>query len=250
MSVAVLIAAGYGCSSSSSGNSNNGDDGGPTTDASKDSGKKDTGGPGDDGGGDDGGGGCPTPADVSGFTPPAYKHAKQSAGACTSAFIDAFYNDCLAANATTQTCAVWGTGADQAHKTCEACLVTASNAAQYGALVEYKGLVSANVAGCMEIEQGKPTCAMAYQANDLCQHAACDSVCAVTDNASFQLWQQCAQAAEAGGCKTLATGAACADAAAEAGPAAACFAGQTFQDLYTAVGNIFCGGVSDAGGGG
>jgi hypothetical protein len=260
-SIAIVVGAiAQACSSSD--NNGGGNNGGGGPDASSDTPvKKDTGGGGGGdtgGGGDDGGGGntCPTPADVSGFTPPAYHHATGAhQGACTDAFIAAYYQDCLAANSTQQTCAKWGTSADPAHKTCAQCLITQATATKYGPLVLYKGVINANIAGCIELLD--PTnglnCATAIQQSEECDHAACDSVCPVTDNASFQLWQQCVTAAEAAGCKKYADAAKCGSAEQDGGPAAACFpsgASPAFQDYYNAIAPVFCGGTaSDASGG-
>jgi hypothetical protein len=190
-----------------------------------------------------------SPADVSGFTAPAYHNAKTPTGACTQAYIDAFYTGCLAAGSTQATCAPFGSGADASHKACAACIVSADTAAQYGALVEHKGTVSLNVAGCMEIKDptGGLACAKSYQASEACTDAACAANCPVTDDASFQLYQACVQQASSNGCKTYTTAAACADAEAEAGAATVCFQGQTFQDLYNSIVPVFC--LGAAGGG-
>jgi hypothetical protein len=204
--------------------------------------------------GDDADSGCPTPADITGWTPPAYHPATGSdQGKCTDAFISAYFTDCLGPTATQATCAPWGTSGDAAHKACAQCLLTLSTAAKYGPLVEYKGVVNANIAGCIELKD--PTngvaCATAVQQSEECDHAACDPVCPVKDDPSFQLWLQCVQAAEAGQCKPYADKAACANAEQDGGPAAACFPGANakFIDYYDVLAPIFCGGVSDSGGG-
>lgn len=244
---ALVGALTYGCSSTTANNGGGGgDDGGvSTSDGGKDSGvKKDGGTTGGDSGttGDDGGTTTTcAPGDVSTFMPPAYKPAARMAGACTAAYITAFYDNCLAANATMQTCAPWGSSGDGMHKACAGCILSAETASSYGALVEHKGTVSINVAGCMEIKQGNQTCAKAYQASDACNEAACAANCPVTDDASFQLYQACVQQAAANGCKTYGQAAACADAAADGGAAAVCFQGQSFQDLYNSVVPVFCG---------
>ena len=257
VSMAALVGSfAYGCSSTTTSNgggdggdvdsgTGGGNDGGVVRHDGGTGGGNDTG----TGGGDTGTGGSCAPADVSGFTPPAYKNARPPQAKCTQAFIDSFYSLCLATGATTATCAPFSpTTGDQAHKDCRACIVSVQADANYGPLIESKGLVSLNIAGCMEIKD--PTnglaCAKAYQASDACDTAACAANCPVTDDPSFQLYQACVQQAQAGGCKTYVTAAACANAEAEAG-APQCFQGQTFQDLYNSIVPVFC--LSGAGGG-
>ncbi len=252
VSMAALVGSfAYGCSSTTT--SNGGGDvdsgtGGPAVD----SGKKDTGtGGGNDSGsaGDTGSSGACSPADVSSFTPPAYKSAKQPTSACTQTFIDAFYTGCLATGSTQQSCAPFGSGADAAHKACAQCIVSADTAANYGPLIEHKGTVSLNVAGCMELKDptGGLACAKSYQQSEQCNEAACAANCPVTDDASFQLYQACVTQAESNGCKTFSTAAQCANKEAEAGAATVCFQGATFQDLYNSIVPVFC---LSAGGGG
>lgn len=193
------------------------------------------------------------PADVTTFQPPTYVPAVgASQGKCTPAQIQSFYDDCLAPNATQATCAPFSRSTGTAeNKACAACIVTADSATSYGAIVEHKGVVNINIPGCMELTDpaGGLMCAKAYQAADACDRAACAANCPVTDDASFQLYQACLQQAGGGGCKSYAQGSACASAEADGGPAARCFMGQSFQDLYSIVVPIFCGGSGDAGGG-
>jgi hypothetical protein len=196
-----------------------------------------------DGGLEGGTGGGP---DVSGFTPPPFTPpvgAHQNV--CSQTFIDSFYTDCLSPNATQQSCAPWGVNADQAHKACEQCLITRSTASQWGALIEFKGLVDFNVAGCvLLLDPSNKVCAVSIAQNVACEHAACDSVCPVTDNASYQVWQQCEQAAEAigppCGCIQYAKPASCIDKEAQ-GPAKACLPQSDFKSTYDSIAPIFCG---------
>ena len=249
ISLSALVGAlTYGCSSSNSnGGGGTGDDSGVT--GSDGSTKHDGGGdggvihPGGDSGttGDADPGAC-MPGDVSTFTPPAYVPAKKTAGACTATQISSFYDGCLAPNSTMTTCAPFGSTGTAANKACAACIVSADTASAYGALIEQKGLVSVNIPGCIELKDagGGLACAKSYQASEKCNDAACAANCPVTDDASFQLYQACVQQAAANGCKTFSTAAACADAEADGGLAAACFQGQTFQDLYNSVVPVFC----------
>src|SRR5262249_41439522 len=134
-----------------------------------------------------------------------------------------FYTQCLDVNATQQTCSPWNQNADQAHKTCEQCLVTTAPAQKWGALVVYKGNVDVNVGGCIAVlDPNNVGCAQNVEAKNACDHAACDSVCPVTDNASYQLWQQCVSSADVScGCQKFAVAAKCADKE-QNGPAASC----------------------------
>jgi len=191
-----------------------------------------------------------TPADVTTFAPQPYVHAKDAhQGACTDAQIHAFYDDCLAPTATQQTCAPFsGSSASTENKACAACIVSRDSDPKLGPLVEHKGTISVNVAGCMEIADPANglACAKAYQAADACERAACSANCPVTDEASFQLYLACVSDAAKTGCASFTSALACVSAEADAG-ASACFAGQTFADSYLAVAPIFCGSAPDGG---
>jgi hypothetical protein len=198
---------------------------------------------------------CPTPASVSGWTPPSYHRATGAKqGKCSPDLIDAYWNDCRDPSATKQSCAKWGAQADAAHKTCAQCIESGSASTKYGPLIFYSNVVTANLAGCIELEDpvNGLGCATLIQQKDACVHAACDTVCAVTDDASFQAWGQCDDAALAGACKAYVDKAsACADAEQDAGTATACFGGDTgFRDYYDAIVPVFCGGAGDAADGG
>ncbi len=203
VSVSALVAAmAYGCSSNN--NNNNGGDAGSDSGVTKKDGgsTKDSGGNNNDSGNT---GGCPTPEDVSGFAPSDAKGAKAPQDVCSSTQIDDFYTNCLDTAATTTTCNNWLKTA--ANQTCSNCLNSKQTDATWSALVSKTGLVSVNIEGCIALVTGgnPPTtgdCAYKYQAASDCEGAACDAVCPVTDQPSFQLYEQCAQAAAAGGCKT------------------------------------------------
>jgi hypothetical protein len=192
------------------------------------------------------------PADVSGFTAPVYVPATgANQGKCTTTQIQSFYEQCLASTATQASCALLvGAMAAPLDKACAACIISRETDAKYGVIVEHKGFVSVNLAGCMEIAD--PTnglaCARAYQAADSCGRAACVANCPVIDQASLMIYQACVTQVEQHGCASLNAKAACA-ADEAAGGAAACFLGSTFQDLYFAVAPIFCGFSADAGAG-
>jgi hypothetical protein len=177
--------------------------------------------------------------------------------ACTQAQIDA-YHQCLMdgqTQATPPSCAPFnGSAATAANKSCVACILTPDTAAKYGPIIGHTGTIEVNVPGCLAVTTSDPNgtgCAGKYQASGECKQAACATNCPVTDTASFQLEQQCESAAAAGTCKTYVDGAACTGALLNAGGApAACLSGKTFDDLYTAIVPIFCGGATtDAGAG-
>ncbi len=191
--------ASYGCS----GGGNDNPDGGGGSDAGKDSKPDVVKVP--DSGTDTSNDTCPTPQDVSGFAPSDAKGAKAPQDVCSSTQIDDFYTNCLDTAATTTTCNNWLKTA--ANQTCSNCLNSKQTDATWSALVSKTGLVSVNIEGCIALVTGgnPPTtgdCAYKYQAASDCEGAACDAVCPVTDQPSFQLYEQCAQAAAAGGCKT------------------------------------------------
>jgi hypothetical protein len=238
----------YGCSSSTNGGgggggADGGSDGAPHKDAT---------GPYDSGGsGDDSSAGCPTPADVSKFTAPAYKHAAHSPTACTAQNITDYDNDCL--NQTTRNttaCSAWKT----ANATCYACLVTPETNATWGALTVHNGVLDVNTAGCVELtDPSDTTCAPAYQAGGMCIEAACDTQCPVSsgDQVSFSNYQQCATTASSQGCGTLVNaGQTACKAAAASATSAFCFppAGGSFDPFFLQVAPIFCGGAASDGG--
>jgi hypothetical protein len=239
--LAALAAAGctsallIGCSSD---NSSSSTDGGDTTDAPtihRDSGIS------DDGGDDSSATGCPTPGDLSTWTPPPLKPTKGLAGACTADEIAGYDNACLATGASQGTCAAFAT----AHKTCNTCLVSKSTDPQWGALVAFAGVWSINLGGCMSVVAPTDTCAKSIQDVDFCDHTACDGVCVVTDDPSFTQWKTCQANAEAQGCLQYATAANCfnSDDAGTTCTSGEVFdAGTPFENTFRNVATILCGG--------
>jgi len=65
----------------------------------------------------------------------------------------------------------------------------------------------------------------------------------VTDDTSFANWRACVAASATGACATYTGAAGCAQSEADAGPAARCVSGQTFQDQFTAIAAVFCAGA-------
>jgi len=96
-------------------------------------------------------------------------------------------------------------------------------------------IASINIADCLSLVG-------ATSDADQCFGAACDLQCPVTDDASFQLYQQCTTAAEKGGCAKYAT-AADAVCSPDATPAIAqcTVANGDFKSLILKVGPVFCG---------
>jgi hypothetical protein len=186
---------------------------------------------------------CP-PAALGSWMPPAYHHAATAQPmACTAAMVADFYASCLAASSTQSSCSQsWGTSEDAAHQACQTCLLTDSQQPAWGPLVNYGTTVSLNVAGCIELlDPSQLACATSVQQADQCEHHACDMSCPVVDPPSFEHYTQCVDAAAAGECATYAMPAQCRNV--ESGPAAACNAGMSFQDAFTALAKAFCGGM-------
>ncbi|HSQ65366.1 MAG TPA: hypothetical protein VLM85_19240 [Polyangiaceae bacterium] len=145
---------------------------------------------------------CPTPADVSTFTPPAFVPPAVHKGACTSQQIQDLYVACFASSAPATTCQAF----QQSNPGCMACVMTPPSSP--GPMVQQSAsIVTLNVAGCVAIvtSDSSPTgCAARVQANLDCEGAACDAQCPVVDAQSLQLYEQCTQSAETGGCSTYA----------------------------------------------
>ncbi len=70
-----------------------------------------------------------------------------------------------------------------------------------------------------------------------CEEAACDAQCPVVDQQSFQLYEQCTQSAEAGGCSKYAQALCSID----GGAAGQCEAVTDFQTGYVYIASLFCG---------
>jgi hypothetical protein len=194
---------------------------------------------------------CP-PANLDEWNAGNYHHAQATQpSACNELLLNDYYASCLGPSSSQNACdQSWGAGEDPAHATCQTCILTPASASVWGPLVDYGtggdggagGTVSVNVAGCVEIlDPSQLTCAMSVQLADECQHAACDPGCPVSDTASFADWQACIAASAQGGCLAYLQSAACVNAE-DAGPAAACVTGQTFEDEFLAIAAVFCGG--------
>jgi hypothetical protein len=192
---------------------------------------------------------------VSSFKP-AWKPPAPHQDKCTQSHIDNFFADCVKSGSTQQTCAPWGTNGTEANKACAACLFTSETASAYGPLIEKSGVVELNVAGCIAIAENHSDgtgCGGKYQASSQCGDASCKPSCPVTDDTSFQLFEQCVMNADgqAQYCKSYSDAATCADAIMEAGAAgSSCLGFQSFDDGYAQIAPTFCLATGDGGGGG
>jgi hypothetical protein len=179
------------------------------------------------------------PAPLGSWAPTHHGAQPAQASACTAAMIADFYASCLAPSANGSACdQSWGSGEDLAHATCQNCLVTPSSNLTWGPVVNYGSSVSVNVAGCIELrDPGSAACATSVQQADECEHQACDAPCpALAD------FESCVAAVDQGACATYSQGAMCEASEADGGPAQACVAGATFEDLFTVAASVFCAG--------
>jgi hypothetical protein len=152
-----------------------------------------------------------------------------------------YYGSCLGPASSETACGQnWGAGEDIAHATCAECLVTPGTSVTWGPLVSFgtAGIVSVNVAGCIELlDPADVACATPVQAELECEHEACESACPGPVQ-----FPSCVAAADEGACASYAHGATCTLAEADGGAAASCVAGATFEDLFLVAAKVFCGG--------
>lgn len=188
------------------------------------------------------GGACPSPGDVSTFVPTWRPPTGANQGQCSPALIDEYYQNCLSVGGM-QACDAFGPGADQAHLACGNCISSNFGDSTWGPLVHSANVLETNGAGCIALlDPSALDCAKAVQANDECEHAACDPVCGATNAVAFDEWDQCGAAANTCGCSSWFAASNCVKAiAADGGPAAQCLVGQTFQDFFSVVAAVFCG---------
>jgi hypothetical protein len=153
--------------------------------------------------------------------------------------IEIFYDDCFGPHKSALACSAFAT-ASPAYAACAACIETSAAASSYGPLIvdAADGVVRANVGGCIELTAPLAlSCAKAAQAQQGCEAAACAANCPVTDSASLDAYDECANQAAAGGCAGLTTAAGCVDA--QAVSLASCLS-TSFHDFYFAVVPLFC----------
>jgi hypothetical protein len=196
------------------------------------------------------GGVCPDPvsgtcgmADIAGYTPTWIPPTGYHQGLCTSAQIDAFYNDCFASGATETTCEAEITAAPD----CYDCIFSDETAASYGPIIDLSnGISEINEAGCIALlEPCNLTCAEEVLGSFQCENAACETNCPVTDTATLDAFDTCedtAAACDPDGCDVFVTEATCAsELTGAAHPASVCTSATTFEDYYNAVVPVFCG---------
>jgi hypothetical protein len=185
------------------------------------------------------------PASLATYQPTYHPASGPWLGACSAGAIHDFDDACLGTAATTDGCNAFR----QTNAACVACILSPESAKKYGPLVDHGTFVTANVAGCIELEDpGALACAKAVQALDGCELAACEVNCAVHDATSLGGYEACASQAESGGCNVYSTAAACGLSLPDAAPTAAvCLA--DFQSFYDAVVPFFCGPPPGADGG-
>ena len=191
------------------------------------------------------------PGDVSKFKPSWKPPTPLHQGLCTLPQIAAFKTACIGGTATTKACAPFNVAGSVEQK-CAACIKSQEADAKYGPLVERKGFVELNLAGCIANIQRDPQgggCAGSYQASLQCVAAACSSNCPVLNDMSFNEYQSCSSQATQGGCKAYSENAKCVDQLAEAGAdgPTQCLSGATFSDRYDLIVPLFCAGPTDAG---
>jgi hypothetical protein len=184
------------------------------------------------------------PADYSStYVPPVTTNT-----ACTSAQVQAFYDNCFATTSTSAGCQTFYNAAE--NKDCVTCMYTPQGSAAYGPVIALtNGTGEANIGGCVALVDGdnSPTsCAAKYQAGQFCEIDACSGCTIVqSDNTTFTAFTKCESAAgtslcagdeDAGGCE-------------KAAKYAACNTETTFEQYMITLGNLMCasGNVSDAG---
>ena len=168
---------------------------------------------------------------LTGFTP-VYHSATRTAGSCSAAQIQGFYDACLGAASTGATCTTWRS----ANLVCDVCLTGDLDPAgsAWGPLVQFTVTVDNNQGGCLALDQPtKSTCAHDLQYRTECEHAACDVACG---NASSADYDACLTSVETGLCKTYfdKVNTDC------AGITSTCFGGTDFQGNFKLVAAKFC----------
>ncbi|HEY1960238.1 MAG TPA: hypothetical protein VGH28_31730 [Polyangiaceae bacterium] len=193
---------------------------------------------------------CPTPnptIDTSAITwvPPITPDPT----ACSDVQIAAFFDGCFGPQKSTSACQ--GFENANANANCLKCLITNQNASAYGALIAIGGIDYANTSGCIAILSGDSSatgCGAKAQSVLDCESLACADQCAVTDDASLQLYDQCTSAADQAVCKSYVDGQC--DLTDAGAVNSICLNQPDFEHYYDALAPIFCGGYpADAGAG-
>jgi hypothetical protein len=173
----------------------------------------------------------------------SYQPAAAPSGACLGAdgggLWEGFYDACLGPAKSMDACTQYKQAPSNA--ACAACILTPSVADTLGPILDFGTFVSGNVAGCIEVTApGDLSCPKAVQALSDCEAAACEANCPVSDAASLEAREQCAQDADAAGCRSFFEMASmCQAADADAGLAGAC-TNSGFKDFFDDVVPLFC----------
>jgi hypothetical protein len=196
---------------------------------------------------DGGAGGAPDggvcmPGDVTTYHP-MYHQADVQPTACSPDLVSSFFAACLGSSANKADCDSFR----DANPDCAGCIVTPESAMEYGPIVDHGGFVTANVAGCIEVNVqsavdaggGALGCAHAVQALEGCELAACEANCPVSDSASLSEFQGCSSSVDSMGCSTFAAAATCTAPDAGDGLPTICLTSD-FATFYEAVVPLFC----------
>ncbi|MGH7283173.1 MAG: hypothetical protein ACRELY_16730, partial [Polyangiaceae bacterium] len=188
-----------------------------------------------------------------GYAPGSFVPPVTTNTACTSAQVQAYYDNCYSTTASSSTCTPFV--GDAANTACVSCMETPTNASKYGAVLALDNDTAlANISGCMAIIDGDLSdtgCGAKVEAAALCNDAACDQNCPIdsssttTLNASFKAYNTCEQQAAAGPCATEAEGAT----TCENDPRYAACKATSFEGYLLQIGDLLCasGNVADAG---
>jgi len=174
-----------------------------------------------------------SPVDMGAWTPPAYVPARQTPGACTTAQIQRFYDDCLMGS---DCSAFEESGADA---DCGACMWPSPlDSSTWGPVLEVNPRPfyrwENNTAGCHELlRASNRDCAEKMQTAQNCAREACIDVCNVTG----QPYNDCVIEARTSSCTTYTTEATCITSQADLD---AC-SGTGFEQIVLAQGEVFCG---------
>jgi len=195
--------------------------------------------PGDGGGGNTTGGSTTLtscePLDMGDWDPPAYVPARHDA-ACTSAEIAAYYDACLFGT----DCSDYEPGGSSAD--CGACLEPSSPTDDtWGPVLLTRPppfyVYDSNAGGCIDLV-GEAECGAKIQAADACARAACDEPCSVDGSLAFEAYQDCTRTARQTVCSEYQAAAVC---IMDAGHADACSGSGSFESLFVALAEVFCG---------
>jgi hypothetical protein len=181
-----------------------------------------------------------SPSDVNAgdltWTPPRPINAT----GCSDAQIAGYYAACLSGGSGCST--FEGAAANTA---CVKCINSNITDSAYGPLIAVpNNVVYANIGGCIALVSGDVTSsgcgAKAWEASE-CEDKACSDNCVGAD---FATYQKCTNSAASGTCATEEK--AVCDLSDAGNVTAMCnLNASTFQDLYTAITTVFCGGYAD-----